>query len=121
MSEPIHEFADYYFSLYSDPQTQERQVDEDFAERCFALGFEMDCGKSFCEKYAQAFNDYHELDKIIEEINDPKFLGSAIFSQWRYITHWSYGASLLEDEYRKWFIIAFKRLLAISSEDSLHI
>lgn len=114
MNEEIYAFAYQYFNLYRDPKVQERHVDEGFADKCFALGFEMDCGKSFCEKYPKAFHDYEELNKIIEEIDDPKFLGTAIFSQWRYITHWSDGSSLLDDEHRKWFIIAFGRLVSIT-------
>ena len=78
----------------------------------------MDSGNSFCEKYPKAFNDYSELDKIIEEIDDPQFLGTAIFSQWRYITHWSYCSHPLDEQYRPWFITAFGRLVTITSEDN---
>jgi len=34
------------------------------ADDCKALGFKMDCGNAFTEKYGSAFNDYEELDKI---------------------------------------------------------
>lgn len=116
MKEKIYEFANHYFNIFRDPKATNRQVEEDFADKCFALGFEMDCGNSFCEKYPKAFNDVAELDKIIEEIDDPQFLGTAIFSQWRYITHWSYCSHPLDEQYRPWFITAFGRLVAITSE-----
>lgn len=112
----IHEFAKKYFDLYRSPKTTNFQVEEGFAEECFALEFKMDSGNSFCEKYPKAFNDFQELDKIIEEIDDPYFLGTAIFSQWRYITHWSYCSHPLDKEYRPWFITAFGRLVTITSE-----
>ena len=118
MKERIHAFANHYFDIFRDPKASNFQVEEGFAEKCFALGFEMDSGNSFCEKYPKAFNDYSELDKIIEEIDDPQFLGTAIFSQWRYITHWSYCSHPLDEQYRPWFITAFGRLVTITSEDN---
>lgn len=118
MKEQIHAFANHYFDIFRDPKASNFQVEEGFAEKCFTLGFEMDSGNSFCEKYPKAFNDYSELDKIIEEIDDPQFLGTAIFSQWRYITHWSYCSHPLDEQYRPWFITAFGRLVTITSEDN---
>ena len=118
MKEQIHAFANHYFDIFRDPKASNFQVEEGFAEKCFALGFEMDSGNSFCEKYPKAFNDYSELDKIIEEIDDPQFLGTAIFSQWRYITHWSYCSHPLDEQYRPWFITAFGRLVTITSEEN---
>ena len=118
MDSRIHDFADHYFNLYRDPRTTNKQVCDGFAEKCFALGFEMDCGNAVGERYPKAFNDYTELEKIIEEIDDPQFLGTAIFSQWRYITHWSYCSHPLDPEFRPWFISAFGRLMTITSEDN---
>ncbi len=118
MKEQIHAFANHYFDIFRNPKATNFQVEEGFAEKCFALGFEMDSGNSFCEKYPKAFNDYSELGKIIEEIDDPQFLGTAIFSQWRYITHWSYCSHPLDEQYRPWFITAFGRLVTITSEDN---
>ncbi len=118
MNRRIHEFANRYFDIFRNPSSTASQVEGNFADECFSLGFKMDCGESFCEKYNKAFNNSEELDKIIDEIDDPIFLGTAIFSQWRYITHWSYNAHPLDKEYRPWFIIAFSRLATITSEDN---
>ena len=117
MNKDIYAFAKYYFNIYRNPKATNFQVEEGFADKCFSLGFQMDSGNSFCEKYPHAFNDAEELDKIIEEIDDPQFLGTVIFSQWRYITHWSYCSHPLDPEYRPWFICAFGRLMAITAED----
>ena len=118
MNKDIYAFAKYYFNIYRNPKATNFQVEEGFADKCFSLGFQMDSGNSFCEKYPHAFNDAEELDKIIEKIDDPQFLGTAIFSQWRYITHWSYCSHPLDPEYRPWFICAFGRLMAITAEDN---
>ena len=118
MNKDIYAFAKYYFNIYRNPKATNFQVEEGFADKCFSLGFQMDSGNSFCESYPNAFNDAEELEKIIEEIDDPQFLGTAIFSQWRYITHWSYCSHPLDPEYRPWFICAFGRLMAITAEDN---
>ena len=118
MNKDIYAFAKYYFNIYRNPKATNFQVEEGFADKCFSLGFQMDSGNSFCERYPHAFNDAEELDKIIDEIDDPQFLGTAIFSQWRYITHWSYCSHPLDPEYRPWFICAFGRLMAITAEDN---
>jgi hypothetical protein len=81
------------------------------ADDCQKLGFEMDCGHTFQERYGKAVYDVAELRKIIEHVSDIKLLGSAIYSQWRYFNHWVYSAAdILESENREWFIVALKRL-----------
>lgn len=115
----INKFAVKWFEKYRNSKTTEREVVEGFADECFALGFEMDCGESFQKAFpnTQAFDDYTHFDQIINRIDDISLLGSAIFSKWRYITHWSYCEDLLSPENRAWFIIAFSRLAVLSSED----
>ena len=117
MNKDIYAFAKYYFNIYRNPKATNFQVEEGFAEKCFSLGFEMDSGNSFIEKYPKAFENAEELDKIIDSVDDANFLGTAIFSMWRYITHWSYSGHPLDKEYRPWFISAFGRLMTITAED----
>lgn len=112
----INEFASRYRVLYSDGKTTEKELEDGFAAMCFNLGFKMDAGASFVEKYSpEAFVNSNELNKIIETINDPYFLGNAIFSFWRRTTHWT-CESLLEENNRKWMITAFTRLIEITSK-----
>ena len=114
----IHDFAVRYHDLYVNPETEEWEVEIDFAESCRALGFKMDCGKGFVEAYSlAAFNSADALNQIIDSINDVDLLGSAVFSQWRYVTHWSFGSHLLDEEYRQWFIIAFRRLAELTAPE----
>ena len=117
MNKDIYAFAKYYFNIFRNPKASNFQVEEGFAEKCFSLGFEMDCGKSFTKKYPDAFRTAEELDKIIDDVDDANLLGSAIFSQWRNLTHWSMGSHPLDDEFRPWFIVAFRRLMTITTED----
>ena len=85
------------------------------ADDCSKLGFEMDCGKAFSEKYNGAFNDLQLLEQIIGDVTDIKLLGSAIFSKWRYYNHWAYsGAEILEPNNKAWFIVALDRLKHLS-------
>lgn len=115
----INEFAVKYLKRYSQKTTCGHEVEEGFADECFALGFVMDCGQSFTAAYpkAHAFYDYAHLGAVIDEVTDVQLLGSAIFSEWRYITHWSMGESLLSNKHRHWFIIAFSRLAALTAEE----
>ena len=110
----LHQFAEKYYQLYKNPNTRDRDVFEGFAEECFSLGLKSDLGKSFVEAYSQEAADYPEaLKAIAHAINNPQLLGNAIFSKWRFITHWA-ESSLLDDNYRKWFIIALRRLCEIT-------
>ena len=118
MLDKIHEFAARYLELYLNPETREPEVEKGFGEQCFGLGLRMDCGNSFTEAYSmEPFCDPDELGKIVDRIDDISLLGSAIFSKWRGITHWS-QSSLLNDENRRWFIIAFSRLEELSREQT---
>ena len=117
MNKEIYAFAKYYFNLYRNPKSTNFQVEEGFADKCFSLGFEMDTGVSFLEKFPKAFDSVEELDKIIDRVDDAHFLGTAIFSMWRYITHWTYCSHPLDTDFRPWFISAFGRLMTITSEE----
>ncbi len=118
MLNEIHEFAARYLKLYSNPGTTEAELEKGFGDLCFGLGFEMDCGKSFVETCSkEAFLSYEALERIIDGIDDACFLGTAIFSKWRCITHWE-ESSLMSEENRRWFIAAFSRLAAITREQA---
>lgn len=112
----IHEFAVEYEALYSDPETRSRDVEANFDSKCFAFGFEMDCGARFMKAFSEkAFYSNEELMKNIDSIEDIDLLGSAIFSHWRYVTHWT-QTDLIDTTNRPWFITAFSRLAAITEK-----
>lgn len=90
-------------------------VDHFMADDCENLGFKMDCGHSFEEKYGKAVYDYEELKGIIDTVTDILLLGSAIYSRWRYFNHWAYDAAeILKPENRKWFVTALERLSVLT-------
>ena len=115
----VHDFATKWIDKFRDQKIDYIElVDHYMADDCAALGFQMDCGHAFSEKYGATASKYDELDKIIDNITDIDLLGSAIYSQWRYFNHWAYDASsILETENRLWFILALSRLAILSGEN----
>lgn len=115
----IHDFAVKWCDKFRDQNINYIElVDHYMADDCDALGFEMDCGHAFSEKYGNAANNHEALDRIIDDVTDIPLLGSAIYSQWRYFNHWAYtGAEILEPENRAWFILALSRLALLSGEN----
>lgn len=116
----IHDFAVKWCDKFRDQGINYIElVDHWMADDCAALGFEMDCGHAFSEKYGNAANNHEALDRIIDEVTDIPLLGSAIYSQWRYFNHWAYsGEEILEPQNRAWFILAFTRLKELADEQA---
>ena len=113
----IHDFAKRYRDIYTNHNITESDVSDNFPEQCFDLGFEMDCGKNFMDLFQNApFYNPDALEEVIDDIVDTMLLGGAIFSRWRYVTHWADFSSLLDDRNRKWFVTAFDRLAVIALE-----
>ena len=77
------------------------------------LGFMMDCGHSFEDRYGDAFRDPDSLEKIIDDIDDLQVLGSAIFSKWRYYNHWAMEESIRDEESMRWFNMIIKRMMEL--------
>ena len=110
----IHSFAVKYRNLYLNPSTKESDVFDSFVDECFALKFEMDCGKQFEAKYSHdAFYKAESLNQIIDQVDDISVLSSGIFSKYRYVTYWSHS-NLLDEDNRSWFIQAFYQLARIT-------
>lgn len=80
---------------------------DDWAKRFWEFGFEMDCGRSYEERYGLALDDAEGLRRELARINDMQALGNAAFSQCRYITHWSEGSCEREVG---WLVVALARL-----------
>jgi len=115
----VYDFAVKWCDKFRDQKINYIElVDHYMADDCDALGYKMDCGNAFSERYGKAVNDYEELDKIIDDVNDIDLLGSAIYSQWRYFNHWAYtGEEILEFKNRSWFVLALSRLAMIAGEN----
>lgn len=60
----IHDFAVKWCDKFRDQNINYIDlVDHFMADECAALGFEMDCGRAFSEKYGQAVNIRKALDE----------------------------------------------------------
>ena len=82
-----------------------------FPKDCEVLGFNMDSFESFNKKYGNDFEDRcvkDGLEKAFSLISDYQILGNAIYSKWRYYTHWATDPIAEFDA--NWFKAAFKRL-----------
>lgn len=85
----VHDFATKWIDKFRDQKINYIElVDHYMADDCESLGFQMDCGHAFSEKYGNAASKYDELNRVIDEITDISLLGSAIYSQWRYFKPW---------------------------------
>lgn len=85
----------------------------DWADRFSNFGFQMDCGRSFLERYESLVDDMDVLQLNLDYVDDIQVLGNAIFSQCRYITHWTMGGCQREFE---WLKLALKRLEDLAEE-----
>ncbi len=116
----LHDFATKWSSRIADPDINYLElVDCAMADDCADLGFVMDCGNAFSEKYGEkaSYND-RALNEIIGQVDDIPLLGSAIYSRWRYFNHWAYsGEEILLPENRNWFLIAFAHLSSLADAD----
>ena len=76
----IHDFAVKWCDKFRDQNINYIElVDHWMTDDCAALGFEMDCGHAFSEKYGQAANNHEALNRIIYDVTDIPLLGSAIY------------------------------------------
>lgn len=83
-----HSFAQMWLDKFKNPGINYLDlVDHFMADDCSSLGFEMDCGHAFGEKYGKAASSVKELKRIIDSVNEIMLPGSAIYSQWRYFNH----------------------------------
>lgn len=83
-----------------------------FAEDCWAVGFEMDGGRSITAIDPE--KNWLKADVLRDNLHliaDVNVIGSAIFSHWRYYTH---GCGPLADDTIEWFTIAFDHLRALN-------
>lgn len=112
----IHSFASKWLNKFLDAKTNYIElVDHYMADDCKALGFTMDTGSSFKNKYKIAAGDTSSLYSVIDQVTDISVLGNAIYSIWRYFNHWAYDAKeIMEPKNREWFIIALLRLGELS-------
>lgn len=92
----IHLFAEIWMSRFQCNKLQAsnfflHDFELWFGEDCKLLGFEMDRGQKFEERLKQEETAHpgKPLADFVSNIYNWEALGSALFSKWRYLTHWS--------------------------------
>lgn len=106
----IYLFTEKWIKILSSDHPQELNFESQFGDECAELGFQMDGGTEFNKQYPMCFDIHdHNLHEHINEIQDIDLIGSALFSQWRYLTHWA-GMYTLDQDTCDWCLIALKRL-----------
>ena len=112
----IHSFAKGWLQkIKTENQHRlEHQFELSFGDECMKLGFRMDCGHEFEKRYPHCFNiSNNELDKVIDNIDDVCLLGSAVLSQWRYLTHWAMSSP--DAHTWNWFTLILTRMLELTT------
>lgn len=108
----VQAFTSKWLRIFADvPPNADFLFEEELGKDCLALGFVMDCGASFDRAYSkdEPLNTIEALSEVIGSVDDVLLLGSAIFSNWRAITHWSYDSGFA-DRNKAWFLTALNRL-----------
>ena len=89
----------------------------EFSEECFELGFGMDLGEAFKKAFPGInVEKASGFKTVVNSIDDVFFLGTAIFSYWRWLTHWVQWGEIYSDDAKEWFSLAFERLEKISAD-----
>ena len=84
-----------------------------FPNDCRALGFVMDCGGAFSQKYGmKPWYEAKALQECIDDVDDIQLIGSALFSKWRYYNHWAYPSEADADT-KEWFLLLFRRIKSL--------
>lgn len=109
-------FSDKWIKFFSSEYSETQEFEFTLGEECTSLGFQMDGGAEFLRLYPGSFDvQSNKLQTVINEIDDVDLLGSAIFSYWRALTHWS-GQYELNDEIRSWFLLILKRMRELTKK-----
>ncbi len=108
----LHEFAAGIAQVVhaGDGNALEEFVDPEFMR---SLDLEMDAGASFRAVCGLDLGDASGLEGALGRIDDPQVLGSAIFSEWRRCTHWTWG---FPPESVRWFELAAQRLVELTKQ-----
>lgn len=118
----LHRFALVWLVLIeshnANPEVERFFGGNTFGDECLALGFDMDCGQPL-EKAVPGVSDPFKSQVFASHVAklDIQTLGNAIFSRWRWWTHWD--ECTLDEDGWTWFVLALKRLAKLTEEDKV--
>lgn len=106
----IHLFAKEWQKKFLADKAPLDDFENNFGDACIKLGFQMDCGEECNKQCPELMNSIgKDIHNIVASISDLELLGSALFSYWRYLTHWAWIYDLNQDTC-EWFVIVLERI-----------
>ena len=118
----MHDFEQIYsFALQWKDKFYNQQIDcselhsNQLAIDCEKLGFNLDDGHRFVERYGKAAYDYEALESIFDKVEDILLLGSAIYLNRQFCVYNELAMTSLSN--RSWFLIAFQRLIQLTIQN----
>ncbi len=108
--ECIKDFADKWIEYFNvgDMSHFKKEI---MMHQCETLGFGLYEGSGFKRDYGIATFDNDALKKIIDNLDDVKYLGSVISWKWNYYFMYdNTGECILEPDNKEWSLIALERL-----------
>ena len=112
----IYLFSEKWIKILSSDYPDMHAFEITLGDECTELGFQMDCGEEFSKLYPGCFEVHKQnLEHVINTIMDVDLLGSAIFSQWRYLTHWAWTYTLDKD-ICNWFLVVLMRMKELTKK-----
>lgn len=122
----IHLFAAIWISRFEVSVSQPHlflysDFESWFGPECELLGFKMDSGQTFEKRLNQEKADHpgQSLDELISHIYNWETLGSALYYQWRFLTHWNDFGTLNEKDC-EWFLLLLRQLYKSSAPHKSH-
>lgn len=89
---------------------------KEFGNDFYAQEFDADKVEAFEAVYPNAFHDLDGFKAIAGEVEGVQLLGDAIYSKWRYVTHWETDTDLLTPKNHEWLVLALSRLVDLTNE-----
>lgn len=89
------------FETLDEGYENEERINDVLVSLCEKSKWEMDCGHAL----NQLTFDGTSLKEDLPRVNDIGLLGSGVYSQWRYITHWGFNERLLDEKSKEWFLM----------------
>lgn len=108
----INDTADKYLNVLVDMSTTKAQIDEmGILDDFFQCGFQSNARKFIAmTPDTDAYNNYEDLDKVVDDIADSLVLGSAFMAKWEEIEE-------LDLDNRMWCSIMLKRIYTMTIDD----
>ncbi len=108
----INDTANKYLEVMLDMTSTKEQIDEmGILDDFFQCGMQANARKFIAmTPDLDAFNNYEDLEKIVDDIPDSLVLGSALMAKWEEVTE-------LDLDTRMWFNIMLKRIYTMTIDD----